>query len=44
MAVLRGAEAHAAPGPEFRFRPGDTLVAVGTPAGIGALVTLLRTG
>ncbi|MFH1330715.1 MAG: cation:proton antiporter regulatory subunit [Actinomycetota bacterium] len=44
VAVLRGSEAHAAPGPEFRFSPGDTLVVVGTPDGIGTLTAVLRTG
>jgi TrkA domain protein len=44
VAVLRGAEAHPAPGPEFRFDSGDTLVVVGTPTGIEALRNLLHAG
>lgn len=44
VAVLRGAVAHPAPGPEFAFSPGDTLVVVGIPEGIGALGDLLRRG
>ena len=44
VAVLREADAHAAPGPEFRLAAGDTLVVVGTTTGIEALAALLRTG
>jgi TrkA domain protein len=34
VAVLRGAEAFPAPGPEFQLEADDTLVVVGTPEGI----------
>ncbi|MDP8956739.1 MAG: potassium transporter TrkA, partial [Actinomycetota bacterium] len=44
VAVLRGDEAHPAPGPEFELLAGDTLVVVGTPRGIEELAVLLRTG
>ncbi|MGH2662984.1 MAG: cation:proton antiporter regulatory subunit [Actinomycetota bacterium] len=44
VAVLRGDQAIAAPGPEVEVRPGDYLVVVGTPRGIEELVELLRTG
>jgi TrkA domain protein len=44
VAVLRGSEAHPAPGPEFRLLPRDTLVVVGTAQGIGALTNLLHSG
>jgi TrkA domain protein len=44
VAVLRGDEAHPAPGPEFALRGGDTLVVVGTPRGIEELAIVLRPG
>lgn len=44
VAVLRGQEAHPAPGPDFILRAGDTLVVVGTARGIEDLAVLLRTG
>lgn len=44
VAVLRGSEAHPAPGPDFQLVAGDTLVVVGTAEGIGALGGVLRTG
>jgi TrkA domain protein len=43
VAVLRGEEAHAAPGPDFRFAAGDTAVVVGTPEGIATATSLLTT-
>ena len=44
VAVLRGEEAFAAPGPEFPLEGGDTLLVVGTPRGIEQLAVILRTG
>lgn len=44
VAVMRGEEAHPAPGPGFELRAGDTLVVVGRPRGIEALVELLHAG
>lgn len=41
VAVLRAGTAHPAPGPEFRFEPGDTVVVVGTPGGITTLTQIL---
>jgi TrkA domain protein len=41
VAVLRERAALPAPAPDFRFRPGDTAVVVGTPAGVRALAELL---
>ena len=41
VAVIRGDEAHPAPGPEFGLETDDVLVVVGTSAGIGSLRTLL---
>jgi TrkA domain protein len=43
VAVVRSGETIAAPGPEFTIRPGDTIVAVGSPESIEQLVELLRT-
>jgi TrkA domain protein len=43
VAVLHNASATPAPQPDFRFRVGDTLVVVGTTAGIKALSRLLGT-
>jgi TrkA domain protein len=42
VAVLRGDQAIAAPGPEVEMEPGDYLVVVGTPRGIEQVVELLR--
>ncbi len=44
IAVLRGEQAHPAPGPEFRMEAGDVLVVIGTADGIGSADTLLRLG
>lgn len=44
VAIVRGDEAVAAPGPDERIEAGDTLVVVGTPRGIEDLVVILRTG
>lgn len=44
VAVLRGEDAHPAPGPEFVISPGDYLVVVGTARGIEEAVTLLHSG
>lgn len=44
VAVLRGGEAHPAPGPEFRVEADDTLVVVGTPEGIKAVNEILTAG
>ena len=44
VAVLRGGEAHPAPGPAFGLLGADTLVVVGTPRGIEELAILLRSG
>jgi TrkA domain protein len=44
VAVLREGSAHAAPGPDFQLREGDTLVVVGTARGIEELAVLLRSG
>jgi TrkA domain protein len=41
VAVLRGGGAIPAPAPDFRLAPGDTLVVVGTPAGVRALNQLI---
>lgn len=42
VAVLRGEMTHPAPPPDFRIEAGDTLVVVGTPAGIAAATTVVR--
>lgn len=42
VAVLRESVTTAAPGPEFVVEPGDVLVAVGTPDGLGSLRAALR--
>ncbi|HXF36887.1 MAG TPA: cation:proton antiporter regulatory subunit [Actinomycetota bacterium] len=44
VAVMRGEEAHPAPGPDFRLRAGDTVVVVGRPRDIERLVEILHTG
>jgi TrkA domain protein len=41
VAVLRDGTAFPAPGPPFRFQPGDTVVVVGTPKGVKALAQIL---
>ncbi len=41
VAVIRGDEAHPAPGPEFRFEAADTVLVVGTPKGIASASALL---
>jgi TrkA domain protein len=42
VAVLRGEETHAAPGPEFELRAADVVVAVGSAEGLEQLRSLLR--
>jgi TrkA domain protein len=42
VAVVRGDTTVPAPGPEFRFEPGDVAVAVGTRDGLAQLRDLLR--
>ena len=44
IALLRGEQAHPAPGPEFRMEESDVLVVVGTPDGIPSVDALLRAG
>jgi TrkA domain protein len=44
VAVLRGEEPFAAPGPDFTFASGDYLVVVGTARGIEGVVDLLHNG
>lgn len=44
VAVIRGAETVAAPGPEFGFAAGDVVVSVGTVEGLDVLRTLLSGG
>ena len=41
VAVIRDDDALPAPGPDFRFAAGDTVVVVGTPEGIGTATALL---
>ena len=41
VAVIRGDAAHPAPGPDFRFEAGDTVLVVGTPAGLASASSLL---
>jgi TrkA domain protein len=41
VAIVRGAEVIPSPGPDAPLRAGDTVVAVGTRAGLDALSTLL---
>jgi K+/H+ antiporter YhaU regulatory subunit KhtT len=43
VAVVRGDNTIAAPGPEFEFAASDVVVAVGTTAGLAQLRALLRT-
>lgn len=42
VAVIRGEETFAAPGPEFMFAPDDVVVAVGTSEGLDALRALMQ--
>ena len=44
VAVVRGEDAIAAPGPEFRLEADDTVVVVGKPRGIEGVVELLHAG
>jgi len=44
VAVLRGNQTFPSPEPDFRIEAGDTLVLVGTPAGIAQTQEILRTG
>jgi TrkA domain protein len=44
VAVIRGDEAVPAPGPEFPVEFDDTLVVVGTPAGIQTVIEILAAG
>ena len=44
VAVIRGEQAHPAPGPEFRIEANDTLVVVGTPEGIKSVTEILTAG
>lgn len=44
VAVIRGEQAHPAPGPEFHIEAGDTLVVVGTSEGIKAVEEILTAG
>ena len=44
VAVIRGDEAHPAPGPEFELMADDVLVVVGTGAGIESVSTLMAPG
>ena len=41
VAVIRGEETHAAPGPEFELQAGDVVVAVGNAEGLNQLGALL---
>ncbi|HLG74711.1 MAG TPA: cation:proton antiporter regulatory subunit [Chloroflexota bacterium] len=44
VAVLRGGEVIASPGPDFRLEPGDGIVVVGTQAGVEAVARILTDG
>jgi TrkA domain protein len=44
VAVIRGNDHFPAPGPEFGFEPGDTVVVVGTAEGIEAVELILADG
>jgi TrkA domain protein len=44
VAVIRGSDHFPAPGPEFGFEPGDTVVVVGTADGIEAVELILADG
>jgi TrkA domain protein len=41
VAVIRGGEVIASPGPDFRFGAGDVVVVVGTPQGVAAVADIL---
>jgi TrkA domain protein len=41
VAVIRGGEVLASPGPDFRFAGGDVVVTVGTPEGVAAVADIL---
>ncbi len=44
VAVIRGREAHPAPGPEFVLEASDTILVVGTPHGLEAVEEILAKG
>ena len=44
VAVIRGDQAHPAPGPDFHLEVDDVLVVIGTGAGIGSVRMLLAAG
>ena len=44
VAVIRGDQAHPAPGPEFHVEAHDTLVVVGTSEGIKSVTEILTAG
>ena len=44
VAVVRGSEVVASPRPDFRFRAGDIVVAVGTEEGTAAVAEILARG
>lgn len=44
VAVVRGDDAHPAPGPSFHLEAGDVLVVVGTPEGIENVNNILTAG
>jgi TrkA domain protein len=44
VAVVRGAQVHASPRPDFRFVAGDIVVVVGTKEGAAAVAELLARG
>lgn len=44
VALVRGEEVHASPGPEAVLAGGDVLVVIGTPEGIDAVTRLARDG
>ena len=44
VAVIRKDSPHPAPGPDFTLESGDTLVVVGTPAGIKSVAQILVAG
>ncbi len=44
VAVVRGAQVHASPRPDFGFQAGDIVVVVGTREGVDAVAELLASG
>jgi TrkA domain protein len=44
VAIVRGQDTNAAPGPDDVLEPGDVLVSVGTPEAVDALLGLLQAG